>query len=193
MAPKARSAAPTTTGQTSTPQKASSSKSANSQDATDIIQGVWNNYLNKTPQRVKLLDTFMAFLVVVGALQFLYVVIVGNFVRSLCSHLPEVRRLTALYCSLLTLFSPVLAQQSANSSSQQVCASRRTLRTRRTSRAFRTSVRLRIMCSAVCSYTSFASTSSIKKIWKALGSRTPRSDRTRQQTRCTISYGHVYL
>jgi hypothetical protein len=38
--------------------------------------------VTKTPQRVKLLDTFMAFLVVVGALQFLYVVIVGNFVRT---------------------------------------------------------------------------------------------------------------
>lgn len=38
--------------------------------------------MNKTPQRVKLLDTFMVFLMVVGALQFLYVVLVGNFVRT---------------------------------------------------------------------------------------------------------------
>lgn len=39
--------------------------------------------MNKTPQRVKLLDAFMAFLAVVGALQFVYCVIVGNFVSLL--------------------------------------------------------------------------------------------------------------
>ena len=79
MGPKSRSAAPAPAAHTSTPAKTASSKAA-SQDAQDIIQGIWSNYLSKTPQRVKLLDSFMAFLVVVGALQFLYVVIVGNFV-----------------------------------------------------------------------------------------------------------------
>jgi len=43
--------------------------------------GVWNNYIDKTPQRVKLVDAFMAFLVVVGVLQFVYCVIAGNYVR----------------------------------------------------------------------------------------------------------------
>ncbi len=33
-----------------------------------------------TPQRVKLIDVFMAFLVVVGGLQFAYCVVVGNYV-----------------------------------------------------------------------------------------------------------------
>lgn len=33
-----------------------------------------------TPQRVKLIDAFMAFLVVVGGLQFVYCVVVGNYV-----------------------------------------------------------------------------------------------------------------
>lgn len=42
--------------------------------------------MQKTPQRVKLLDTFMAFLIVVGALQFAYVVLVGNFVRAHILH-----------------------------------------------------------------------------------------------------------
>ncbi|KAF2705360.1 DAD-domain-containing protein [Pleomassaria siparia CBS 279.74] len=56
-----------------------SKASANSTNAQDIIQGVWNKYVKKTPQRVKLLDTFMVFLVVVGALQFVYCVLVGNF------------------------------------------------------------------------------------------------------------------
>jgi hypothetical protein len=79
MPPKQRTpvsgAAPTTT---STP--ARSTKSTGT-DAQDILQGIYNKYVQKTPQRVKLLDTFMAFLVVVGALQFFYVVLVGNFVR----------------------------------------------------------------------------------------------------------------
>ena len=47
--------------------------------------------MRDTPQRVKLMDTFMGFLVVVGALQFLYAVLGGNFVSlpfflSFCSH-----------------------------------------------------------------------------------------------------------
>lgn len=46
------------------------------------MQGVWHNYLNRTPQRVKLIDAFMAFLVIVGGLQFVYCVLAGNYVRS---------------------------------------------------------------------------------------------------------------
>ncbi|PVI08283.1 defender against death DAD protein [Periconia macrospinosa] len=60
--------------------KGASSKSSGGQlDAQKIAQGVWSNYVKKTPQRVKLLDSFMLFLVAVGALQFLYCLIVGNF------------------------------------------------------------------------------------------------------------------
>jgi uncharacterized membrane protein len=52
----------------------------NAQDVQQIVQGVWDNYVRKTPQRVKLIDTFMAFLVVVGGLQFVYCVLAGNYV-----------------------------------------------------------------------------------------------------------------
>lgn len=81
MAPKQR--VPASAGASATPSAAParSSKSASSTDAQEILQGIWNKYVQKTPQRTKLLDTFMAFLVAVGALQFLYVVVVGNFVR----------------------------------------------------------------------------------------------------------------
>ncbi|CAO2656881.1 Nn.00g056840.m01.CDS01 [Neocucurbitaria sp. VM-36] len=82
MPPKQRTPAPTGTAPvTSPPAAARSSRpsSSSNADAQDIVQGVWNKYVQKTPQRTKLLDTFMAFLVGVGALQFLYVVIVGNF------------------------------------------------------------------------------------------------------------------
>ncbi|CAI6280473.1 unnamed protein product [Periconia digitata] len=85
MPPKSR-----TTGQSATPSSATtssstmstpskSSKNAGQADAQQIVQGVWSNYVKKTPQRTKLLDTFMLFLVAVGALQFLYCLIVGNF------------------------------------------------------------------------------------------------------------------
>ncbi|KAI4946862.1 hypothetical protein J4E91_007034 [Alternaria rosae] len=84
MAPKQRTTAPTgspatTTTTTATPSAPARSSKANNTDAAAIAQGIWNKYVDKTPQRTKLLDTFLAFLVIVGALQFLYVVLVGNF------------------------------------------------------------------------------------------------------------------
>lgn len=78
MSPKPRTTAPQTT---TTSSSATVKSKSSGIDAQSILQGVWSNYMKKTPQRTKLLDTFMAFLVTVGALQFLYVVLVGNFVR----------------------------------------------------------------------------------------------------------------
>ncbi|KAK0343367.1 oligosaccharyltransferase complex subunit epsilon [Friedmanniomyces endolithicus] len=49
------------------------------QEAQQILAEMWNSYVDKTAQRVKLLDTFMGFLVLVGVLQFVYCVIVGNY------------------------------------------------------------------------------------------------------------------
>lgn len=63
------------------PQSTSKPTARSSNDAQAIVEGVWSNYVNRTPQRVKLLDTFMAFLIVVGVLQFVYCVIAGNYVR----------------------------------------------------------------------------------------------------------------
>lgn len=54
----------------------------NAKDAREIALGVWNNYVEHTPQRVKLLDAFMAFLIVVGVLQFIYCMLAGNYVRK---------------------------------------------------------------------------------------------------------------
>ncbi|KAF3394627.1 Dolichyl-diphosphooligosaccharide--protein glycosyltransferase subunit DAD1 [Penicillium rolfsii] len=47
--------------------------------AAAIAQHVWEQYLATTPQRTLLLDAFMAFLVLVGGLQFLYCVLAGNY------------------------------------------------------------------------------------------------------------------
>jgi oligosaccharyltransferase complex subunit epsilon len=79
----AKPTTPSTPAKSSTtPSKATTSKVSNSNaNAQDIVLGVWTKYLDQTPQRVKLIDTFMAFLIVVGVLQFVYVVVVGNFVR----------------------------------------------------------------------------------------------------------------
>merc|ERR1711939_586923 len=62
----------------STPSKASL-KSSNNQSPQEIALGIWQNYLDTTPQRTKLIDVFMSFLVVVGVLQFVYCVIAGNY------------------------------------------------------------------------------------------------------------------
>jgi oligosaccharyltransferase complex subunit epsilon len=94
MAPKrnAREATPSTpTTQSSTtaagsvptiPAKASY-KSSSNQSPQEIALGIWQNYLDTTPQRTKLIDVFMGFLVVVGVLQFVYCVIAGNYVCTL--------------------------------------------------------------------------------------------------------------
>ncbi|KAH8910883.1 defender against death DAD protein [Coniochaeta sp. PMI_546] len=44
-----------------------------------VVGNVWTHYLKTTPQRTKLIDAFMAFLAVVGALQFLYCILAGNY------------------------------------------------------------------------------------------------------------------
>lgn len=80
-APASAHASHTTSSAASTPARSStSSKQLNASTAQEIVQGVWDKYVQKTPQRVKLLDCFMAFLVAVGVLQFVYCVIAGNFV-----------------------------------------------------------------------------------------------------------------
>lgn len=50
---------------------------------------MWRNYNSTTPQRVKLIDAFMAFLVLVGVLQFVYCVLVGNYVSQELSCSPS--------------------------------------------------------------------------------------------------------
>ena len=87
MAPKNRqaaTAAPSSAGQsTQKPQTSSGSNLRGAKDASTIAQGLWQNYVDHTPARVKQIDAFMAFLVVVGGLQFVYCVLAGNYV---CLH-----------------------------------------------------------------------------------------------------------
>ena len=153
---------------------ASKSNKGGSLDAQAIVQDVWGKYVQKTPQRVKLLDSFMVFLVVVGVLQFAYCLIVGNFVRIHPRPLPELLAIvysnsrivheisrgsgisnTAMKTHLLTCppspstpSSPASAQPSASSCSPPPSASRPTPRTNLNSKTSRTSARSLISFSA---------------------------------------------
>lgn len=46
-----------------------------------VVQNLYNHYVNNTPQRIKLVDAFIVFLVVVGVLQFINCALAGTFVR----------------------------------------------------------------------------------------------------------------
>ena len=92
MAPKRGNARDATPSSTATSQAsvaaasttptpaAKSQKSSANQSYDKVVMNIANYYLDSTPQRTKLIDAFMAFLVVVGALQFVYCVLAGNYV-----------------------------------------------------------------------------------------------------------------
>ncbi|KAI1461983.1 DAD family-domain-containing protein [Annulohypoxylon moriforme] len=82
MAPKKSAAAPnvaapaTPAPTTATTANTATAKAKSEQNWYWIV---WNYYKENTPQRTKLVDVFMAFLVVVGVLQFAYCVLAGNY------------------------------------------------------------------------------------------------------------------
>lgn len=78
VTPSAQPAAPAV----ATPAPAKAPKASSSSVSWDkTVTNVVDHYLKSTPQRTKLLDVFLGFLVVNGALQFLYCILAGNFVR----------------------------------------------------------------------------------------------------------------
>ncbi|PSS23131.1 hypothetical protein M430DRAFT_56953 [Amorphotheca resinae ATCC 22711] len=87
MAPKRNAREPTTPSSTATPSSTSAAASvpvsskakSNTQSPQEIALHAWQQYLDTTPQRTKLTDIFMLFLVVVGVLQFVYCLISGNY------------------------------------------------------------------------------------------------------------------
>jgi hypothetical protein len=48
----------------------------------EIVLHVWDKYIQDTPSRTLFLDVFLLYLVLNGAVQFVYCVIGGNYVRS---------------------------------------------------------------------------------------------------------------
>ncbi|KPM41768.1 hypothetical protein AK830_g4808 [Neonectria ditissima] len=90
MAPKKNAREPTpslaattqagSTAPASVPAPVRPSASKNSAANWDkVLQNICNHYIKETPQRTKLVDVFLLFLVAVGALQFLYCVLAGNY------------------------------------------------------------------------------------------------------------------
>ncbi|KAH6689190.1 DAD family protein [Plectosphaerella plurivora] len=86
MAPKRNAAAVPTAPATSAPaapapvtttQKPKASASS-ANDWNNIFSKVVNNY-QETPQRIKLIDVFLGFLIVVGIIQFLYCVLITDY------------------------------------------------------------------------------------------------------------------
>ena len=83
--PAGASAAPPTPAKAkpaSTTTSSSTLASGSPQAWGSIAMNVFNHYKETTPQRTLLIDAFMAFLIAVGGLQFLYCVLAGNFVCS---------------------------------------------------------------------------------------------------------------
>lgn len=97
-------------------------------EAQEVLQSIWTQYVRDTPQRVKLVDTFMAFLVLLGAVQFAYCVLAGNYVsitqqllfRMTLRHVADARHVRSL--SMLSF--PVSAPLLGNSFSQPLSACR---------------------------------------------------------------------
>ncbi|KAI0890417.1 DAD family-domain-containing protein [Annulohypoxylon maeteangense] len=84
MAPKKSAAAPTVAApvtpasMTVTTANTTTAKTTKSEDKA-VWWTLWDYYKANTPQRTKLIDVFMGFLVVVGILQFAYCVLAGNY------------------------------------------------------------------------------------------------------------------
>ncbi|KAF8419720.1 DAD family protein [Tirmania nivea] len=70
----------TTTTAAAAPSKSTKpTKPISTSNPISIANAVWDNYVTGTPQRTKLVDVFLGFLVVTGVLQFAYCVIAGNY------------------------------------------------------------------------------------------------------------------
>ncbi|KAI6093601.1 defender against death DAD protein [Hypoxylon rubiginosum] len=89
MAPKKSAAAPTSTTApaaapapvTTAPASSITAKptSSSGQSFDKVALNIVEHYQKATPQRTKLIDAFMAFLVLVGGLQFAYCILAGNY------------------------------------------------------------------------------------------------------------------
>lgn len=58
----------------------SSSKSSSASSETSVaVSALWKSYIDQTPDRLKFIDAFLAFIVLSGVLQFVYCVLVTNY------------------------------------------------------------------------------------------------------------------
>lgn len=59
--------------------KSSSKSSPTSSETSVAVSTLWKSYIDQTPDRLKFIDAFLAFIVLSGVLQFAYCVLVTNF------------------------------------------------------------------------------------------------------------------
>ncbi|VBB72533.1 Putative Dolichyl-diphosphooligosaccharide--protein glycosyltransferase subunit [Podospora comata] len=78
-APIPGSSRPTSSHSATTTSAKTSASAPVAQTWDKVVSNLTTHYQKSTPQRTKLLDAFMAFLVVVGVLQFVYCVLAGNY------------------------------------------------------------------------------------------------------------------
>lgn len=52
-------------------------------DNTNVFSKVLNNYSKQSTPKLKLIDSFLTFLVVLGVFQFVFCLLVGNFVSMI--------------------------------------------------------------------------------------------------------------
>ncbi|KZT41127.1 defender against death DAD protein [Sistotremastrum suecicum HHB10207 ss-3] len=56
-----------------------SSNSVSPTAASNALDSLWRSYVDTTPSRLKLIDAFLVFIMLSGAIQFVYCVLVTNF------------------------------------------------------------------------------------------------------------------
>ncbi|KAK6342685.1 oligosaccharyltransferase complex subunit epsilon [Orbilia javanica] len=78
-APKATPSTTPAAATTTSPSSTSTVKLSANSSPLAVAGAIWEKYQKDTPQRTKLIDVFMGFLVAVGALQFVYCVVAGNY------------------------------------------------------------------------------------------------------------------
>lgn len=103
-AAKTATSKPSSPSSSSLPSSSSSSSSQpqislprNATNLVEISNYLWQDYNRTTPQRTKLLDIFLAFLAVVGAIQFMYCLVGGNYVCLSLSSKNRVAISTQIY------------------------------------------------------------------------------------------------
>ncbi|KAK6332812.1 oligosaccharyltransferase complex subunit epsilon [Orbilia brochopaga] len=77
--PAAATPAATTTTTAVSPSPAATTHLSAKSSPIEVANAVWTRYQSDTPQRTKLIDVFMVFLVAVGVVQFAYCVLAGNY------------------------------------------------------------------------------------------------------------------
>lgn len=82
MAPKKNATAPADTP-VSTPAKTTKTAKTQTSKASLLPEQIWSHYWKTTGHQTRLIDAFLAFLMAVGAIQFVYYFLIAKDVRAM--------------------------------------------------------------------------------------------------------------